>query len=466
MVALLHTLENSRVTIIMKKALFITYVFPPIAYAGTYRTLRFIRYLSENGWMPIVVTIKSDDDLFIDDALLNKVPHSVKVHRTSTIDFWRWKNRKNKSKANVNKHESGSSNNGVVNTNRICILKSLKSLIKFFLNEMMTTPDHMVFWSPFAFTKSITLLRTKNIEIIYTSSPPHSGHLPGYFLSKLFKKPWVADFRDPMLDSSGYNPASRYRRWVDRALERLIVHNAHRILIISDHYKKIIEERYPSSASKFITMPNGYDPEDFSGVEPEKFEKFTILYAGTFYANRTPGFFLKSLGLWLGRQSQEVRWSTQVLFYGIMPQEVKDQIREEGLEDIVSTPGTIPKDRLVPKLKGADILLLVIGFDDESRGTVTSKVFEYMASQRPILAIIPEGDAADILSQYDKAHVITSEDHTAVSDCLSMVHAHFATERVGQNGDQHTQSLDCETSVFDARKQTKFLSNIFNALID
>ena len=166
----------------------ITYVFPPIAYAGTYRTLRFCRYLPEYDWLPEVITIKRGDDLANDDTLLEKIPVPVKVHRTRTIDFWRWWRKRSFAKNKPIKEDNLSVVKDTEGNGQTQKKTSWPGRIKTFIWELLTTPDHMLFWVPFALLKGISILRHKAIEVIYTSSPPHSEHPVGSGIRGLFNK--------------------------------------------------------------------------------------------------------------------------------------------------------------------------------------------------------------------------------------------------------------------------------------
>lgn len=438
--------------------LIVAYVFPPIAYAGTHRTLRFCRYLPQNGWAPYVITIKEASDLDNDHRLLDRLPKDFQVYRTRTIDFWRmWRKRSEAREARRPKPEKGGPPQGGP-TGNFSGVKWL-SKIKTFLWEMVTIPDHMVFWLPFAIFKGLRILGKEKCDVIFTTSPPHSEHIAGFILSKICRKPWLADFRDPMLDSSGYAPPTRLRRKIDEFLEKLIVSNASRVLIISDHYRNLISKRYPLNAVKFITMPNGYDSERFDGSPAIKFPKFTIVYAGSFYANRSPRFFLTAFSRWLDARP-EIKDKLQVLFYGPESQEARQIVYQEGLESVVHFKGRIPQDTLIPIEKGAHLLLLIIGFDAESKGTVTSKVFEYMACKRPILALIPEGEASAILRNYDKLYWVPREDEAQLISSLDNAFETYLensdAERALSDG-SHSESA----THFDARIQTRDLAHIF-----
>jgi glycosyltransferase involved in cell wall biosynthesis len=322
----------------------------------------------------------------------------------------------------------------------------------------------MVFWVPFAVIKGIQILRVQNCDLIYTSSPPHSEQLIGYVLSKLFRKPWIADFRDPILDSSGYVPSSKFRLLIDKSLENLVVKNSDKIIIISNHYRKLISARYPKFSYKFIIVTNGYDSELFRSVPVENFDKFTIVYSGSFYAKRSPKFFLRGLSRWLAMQPAGFASKVQVFFYGFVSDEAKMLVFEEELESVVHFPGMIPHESLIPKIKGADLLLLIIGFDAQSKGTVTSKIFEYMASQRPILAIIPEGDAYEILKYYHSVYWVGSENEELLLNSLNQAYRGYL-KKPNRAAQSNNKALSYLNHLYDAQTLTRNLSNIFSEIL-
>jgi glycosyltransferase involved in cell wall biosynthesis len=438
--------------------LIIAYAFPPIAYVGTYRTLRFCKYLPESGWVPQILTVNFIKDLDNDADLLEQIPECAKVYRTPIIDFWRtWNSLKKKRNGRQGKKMQGEKQD----TSGKAAGRTGLSVFKKWIWELLTIPDHMVFWVPFALIKGAGIIRdNKNIKIIYTTSPPHSEHIIGLLLSRFFRIPWIVDFRDPMLDSSGYKPESALRAWVDRFLERTFVSHASKLLIISGYYKELMTHRYAPFSDKFITLPNGYDSTDYADMPAEKFDKFTIIYSGSFYANRTPAFFLKGFHSWFLQKSQEHQEDIQVFFYGLPSEEVREFVRENSLESVIFTPGLIPKSQLIPKLKGADLLLLIIGFDHQSRGTVTSKIFEYMACNRPVLAIMPEGDALDILKTCRTFYWIPSEDEQLLHRCLDQAYEGHLHESAGPLPAQVP-----DINKFDAKVQTRVLADLFSSLL-
>jgi glycosyltransferase involved in cell wall biosynthesis len=190
------------------------------------------------------------------------------------------------------------------------------------------------------------------------------------------------------------------------------------------------------------------------------------LYAGSFYANRNPAFFLRGFASWLRTKPQHVKDNIQVVFYGPPSPTAQTIVYEEDLQDHVLFKGMIPQNELVPKQKGAHLLLLIIGFDAESRGTVTSKVFEYMACRNPILAIIPRGDAMDILKKYPKLYPVDREDTDMLKLQLDEAYALFEKSSYPSFTPPKPATTDYNpANLYNARNQTRTIASIFTSLM-
>lgn len=426
----------------------IAYGFPPIAYAGTHRTLRFCRYLPDNGWIPTVITIRENSDLHNDYNLLKRIPKDVEIHRTNNIDIWRSIIKK---MVNEPDNRNGSRLRRFTERSR----RILRSVV---LN-LLSIPDHMLLWVPFAVAKGMDLIRNNRYDVIFTTSPPHSEHLIGMILSKVSGKSWIADFRDPIVDNFCIQELSPLGIMVNRLLERIIVRNAEKIILVSDYHHRKMSERYPSQRKKFIVIKNGFDPDFIAKIEAERFDKFTVVYSGSFYRTITPDFFLQGLRQWIDGKGRSVREDVQVLFYGVGCKRIELLAKQLDLEDVVKAGGFIPQEDIIKKQKGANLLLLLIGFDEKSRGVITSKLFEYIATGSPILAIIPEGDALDVLKDYPRYYHVLNNDYERLAASLDAAYGEFLRKRhapeEGANG-------DLDYSQFSIKVQVKDLVNIFN----
>ena len=444
-----------------KKVLVIAYGFPPIAHAGVYRTMRFCRYLPDNGWKPTVITINESEDIHSDHSLMKRIPASVRIHRTYILDIWRSIRRYQTKQARMEAARVAL-NDRDVSPGRV--VRAAKRVKRFALSAMLkafSIPDHMLFWIPFAVARGIRLMRKEDFDLIFTTSPPHSEHLAGLILAKIFRKPWVADFRDPIVDNFHTEELFRVELWLQALLERLIVRFADTVVVVTESHRQSLMNRYPADSGKFMVIRNGFDPALFRNIQPDRFDRFTILFAGTLYGTITPDFFIRGLARWLETKDPSVRDNVQALFYGMGCEKAGVLAHELGVEKVVKTSGLIPHDEIIRKQKGADLLLLIIGYDDKSAGVVTSKIYEYMAVGRPILAIMKESEALDILRDYGKFYHARHDDYPALVKALDDAYEAYLKEGSAGKGEEE-RLTGFDNSRYDVTVQVRDLVHIFN----
>jgi len=416
----------------MKKVLIIAYAFPPMPYTGVYRTLRFCKHLPEVGWQPLVLTIKDYPYHLKDYTLLDKLPKDIKIYRTPTVDpaIWlgniskKFKNLSSNLHSDIKKKTTDNTKN--ILSQNLNLLKRLGRLIL----HLLSFPDHEIFWIPFSVIYGIKIILKERPDIIYTSSPPHSTQLIGLILSKLFKKPWVADFRDPWVDVNNYSEqcfgSNTYMK-IGAYLEALVMENATRVLMVSDLYTQRVKDRYfYLNQEKFQTITNGFDKDDLEGIVPKSYSKFTITFAGNFYSHIKPDLFLEGLKLWMDRKGlNNLLNKFQILFVGHKSTDVDKMIRERDLSNIVKCIDFVPKKRAIEICLASHVLLLVIGFNKGSDGILTSKIFDYILCKKPIFAIVPEGEAAELLRKSRTGFIVSEENPDLVIQMIDNMYREF-----------------------------------------
>jgi hypothetical protein len=205
---------------------------------------------------PIVITIKEREDLYKDRSLLSELPPDVMIHRTSTFDPYLlyYSNRANRN-ANIYIEKSSIK----INTIKNDYIRKLLNNIKIIILTLLTTPDHQVFWFPFAFKKAASIIKKEKIKIFITTSPPNSGHLIGLALKKIFRISWIADFRDPWVDNFKIRKMSSTQKWIESKMENWIMENADRVIANTDTNRQRLIERYNNiDPSRFETIHNGF----------------------------------------------------------------------------------------------------------------------------------------------------------------------------------------------------------------
>ncbi len=398
----------------MKTLLMIDYYFPPQAGPGVLRTLGYVKHLSEFGWSPIVLTVQSGDNQFHDPSFLQRIPGTATVERTGSFEFVRAAKRLF-AKGSAGGESWGENGTG---TGRPWAgprwLKSLGSYAMF--------PDRRIGWLPFATTRALSIMRTHNIDAIYSTSTAVTSHLIAYVLSRRFAKPWIADFQDPWAER--LDPIHRN---LARRIERLIVRNADLVTFTAEPTRELFASTHPGIPSqKLMTIPLGFDPDIFQGVERLRDAKFVIAHFGALYYGRSPAPFLEALAECIKehpRLAQDVR----VRLFGsfdadILPQTeaVLDQLH---LKHLVQIGGIVPYGTIVQQMLSADVLLLIAFEGEDGRDLIPSKLYEYLATGNPILSMGPlESPVSRIIQAANAGLVVQAHDVRAIKDAIAQLY--------------------------------------------
>jgi glycosyltransferase involved in cell wall biosynthesis len=366
------------------KILIITYYWPPSGGAGVQRWLKFTKYLPSSGWLPVVLTVKPEFAAypFKDISLYGEIPLDVEIHRTKAINYFSLYNT-DQSKIPHAGFASGSDN-------------SRKNMISRFIRGNFFIPDPRKGWNRYAFRKACELIKLENISHIITTSPPHSTQLIGLKLKRKFPHiKWVADLRDPWTDIYYYDmfKPSLLARMADREMERNVLTKADTIITVGQTLAGILGSKGEKISHKIHILPNGYDEEDFEGILPIIPEQFTITYVGTLSpAYPVNGLIEAVKGLRVNDRPVSLK------FVGTVPEPIRELFPadEEG-----NRPDFIQyceHPEAIRYMMESTMLLLIIPDHPSNKSILTGKIFEYLATEKPVLLLGPaDGDAAQLM---------------------------------------------------------------------
>ena len=367
------------------KVLIITYYWPPSGGAGVKSWLNFTKYLPSSGWFPVVLTVDPEYAAypFSDESLYGEIPVDVEVHRTKALNFFALYNR-DQSKIPHAGFASGKD-------------KGIKSAVSRFIRGNFFIPDPRRGWNRFAFRKACELIRSQNISHIITTSPPHSTQLIGLRMKRRFPGlKWIADLRDPWTDIYYYDMfrPSLPARMLDRNLEKRVLSRADRIITVGQALASVFAAKAETVADKTEILPNGFDEEDFQGVASSVPERFTITYVGTLSPAYPVRGFIEAV--------KDIRIDGKQValqFVGTVPEEVRVLFPagdEGGAPRFISY---CEHPEAIRHMMSSSLLLLIIPDHRSNRSILTGKIFEYLATEKPILYLGPEdGDAARLLA--------------------------------------------------------------------
>jgi len=378
----------------MKRALFVAYPFPPTGGAPVRRTLKFLKFLERYGWSASVLTVKEEFARHPDPQLLAEVPRHCRVHRTASLGVFF------KQGEMASLRRSASSEAGSLRA----LLKRLRSIGGFF-----AIPEAYILWAPFALRTGLKVAAQERCAVIYATGPPFTDFLVGALLKRWTGRPLVVDFRDAWIAEPAKVWPCLLRKRIEEKLERFVIRSADAVICATEGVTEDFKRRYKRfGEEKFVAIPNGYDPDDFSGVPPGPGSpgKFRIVHTGILRRERTPREFLAALGDLL-REEPRLRSVLEVVFVGDNLRFndglfVEDYLDRFHLHDVVHLTGFVPRRRSIAYQKSADLLLLIVGkVSQEKTRTygIAGKLFDYMVAGKPILAVAERGPVHEILKR-------------------------------------------------------------------
>ena len=393
----------------MGRVLVVSYFFPPVGGIGVERVLKHVTYLPEFGWEPVVVAPANSGYRIIDPASLSRIPPGTEVHRSRTLEpshirrgVARLVRGRRRNPVGTPRTERGGgevpSPGGLMGAAN-AVWRSLVPLVFF--------PDEEVLWLPGAVRAGVRAHRISPVDAVFSSSPPITSHLAAGRVARRIGVPWVADFRDPWIGNAFARRLTAPHRALQRRLERWIVETATRVVLATERMREQYAERYPDRADRFVHLPNGYDLADLDagpGDPPPRPEAgtFRIVYAGSVYGERELAVFLDGVELLLGRRP-ELRSRLRVEFVGWLSaaNEVIARRRLPSLDPVVRHLGFVPRNEAIARQRNAGAGMVLLSDIGDRSLFATSKLYEYLGLDLPILAIVPPGEVRTILADLD-----------------------------------------------------------------
>jgi glycosyltransferase involved in cell wall biosynthesis len=374
-----------------RKVLMIVYYYPPLGGIGGMRTLRLASRLPSLGWEPLILTVSEGTLAVIRRDAADGDLEGVRVFRTFNPDLAF----KAKRLAGFDVSKTVDDAPGVGGSGP-------KARLARGVSDWLGIPDRFVDWYPFALRRALQVCREYAPEVILTSAPPDTCHLIAASVKRRALLPWVADMRDPWIDSfysRGYTIPGRINSW----LEKRTLSRADVVTAVIEPIREDIAHRL---SVPVVHVPNSYDERLLASAEPLVEGGLNILYAGSlFYPRRDPRPVFRALRRMRegGRDISRIR----IQFAGHDAGVAEGLARAEGVDANVEILGLLTPEEVISREKGAAALLYIQNFNaDPESGMVTltegptGKLLEYIGTGRPVLSLMPSmGSAEDLLRE-------------------------------------------------------------------
>jgi len=383
-----------------RNVLIVAYAFPPNAAVGSMRPLRWCRWLPRvSDWRCAVLTVDREP-LRRDPSLLAQLPTDLPLVRTPIHEPWYRLQPPDQRPGRLARVAAGA--------------------ISPLLAPLLAEPDPQRFWHRTLVPAGLRLLRERPADVVVATAPPWSSLLAAARLAREAGLPLVLDFRDPWTEiRRGTMSARRQRR--EQAAERRVCAQASAVISTSDTYSRNLAARCPGlPADRFVTLFNGYDEEAFANAPDPGVAAtgLTIVHLGSLYSRRRPYAALAGLRRWLdggpGRE-RELR----LVFVGGMDGPTRQAVAANGLAGVCEETGQLPHREAIARCRTADVLLLAMGDTELTPpGWLPSKLFEYLAVGRPVMAHTVEGEATRLLREAGADLVVAGNEPAAYADAL------------------------------------------------
>lgn len=352
----------------------LAYFFPPLGGAGVQRSLKFVKYLPQFGWAPTVITTASTAYPARDASLLAEVPADVRVVRA-------WEPR------------------GADLPARALSFAHLNAL-----SRCAAWPDHAIAWAPAAFRAALRAVREDRPDVLWSTSAPHSSHLVARAVHRRTGIPWVADFRDEWADNPHLPQEPALVRRLTRRTERAITEAADRLVYAADYF-----DFAGADPARTSVIPNGVDEDDLIGVEPAARPDgvFRLTFVGTLYGERDARPVLDALARLVAAGAIDPeRLELRIVGNNWLPE------GRLAPEIHTSETGYVAHREALSEMLAASALLLYVPPDSLAP---SGKLFEYLASERPILCVAREDNrAVQIVRELDAGVSAPSGDPAAI----------------------------------------------------
>ena len=438
----------------MKRVLIITYYWPPTGGSGVQRWVKFAKYLPSEGWQPVIYTPENPEQLAVDHSLEKEIPSEAEIIKTLITEPYELYKKF--------LHKSGHSKEAVEVNPVNAQNKSLAQKVAMWIRGNLFRPDPRCLWIGPSVRYLKKYLVENPVDLIVSTGPPQSMHMIGLKLAKETGLPWIADFRDPWTKIFYFKHLSMTRateRWHHR-MERKVLDNATAVVAVSP----LVQQEFQAMTQTPVELiTNGYDDCDFphgkdKGAEGGPDKDFTITHTGLFAADGNPTVLWDVLSEKCSKD-ENFRKHLKIKLVGKTDIQIIKSLEDAGLKANLIDMGYQPHNIAIEEQRTASLLILPLRKEPEYKAVLPGKLFEYLASWRPVLGIgQPDGAMSMILNTTKTGVVLDWSDKTSIGRFIDLCWSNHLKGNLTVE--------DADISQFTRRNLTRRMAELFENIIE
>ena len=438
----------------MKRVLIISYYWPPTGGSGVQRWVKFAKYLPLEGWQPVIYTPENPEQLATDESLAAEIPAEAEVIKTRIVEPYEiYKKLLRKSG-----HSKEAVEVNPVNAQN----KSFLQKVAMWVRGNLFRPDPRCLWISPSVRFLKKYLKEHPVDLIVSTGPPQSMHLIGRRLALATGIPWIADFRDPWTKIFYFKHLSMTRgteKW-HKKMEQKVLDDATVVVAVSP----LVQQEFQAMTQTPVQLiTNGFDECDFAAEKSHKVggspgQELCFTHTGLFAADGNPTMLWDVLAEKCN-VNESFRKALKIKLIGKTDDSILAALDKAGLSEAVDNVGYLPHSEAVEQQRNASILILPLRKEPEYKAVLPGKLFEYLASRRPVLGIgQPDGAMAMILNETKTGVVLDWEDREAITQFIDSCWENHLTGELATDG--------ADISQFTRRNLTRRMAQLFEETIN
>ncbi len=412
--------------------------------SGVQRPLKFVKYLREFGWNPIVLRPEPGIYSHFDDSL----ERELKKTKVEVISL----------QPQTPFHVAAGSNQEKYRERKIP--DWLAKIVRRFLRLFMF-PDNKKGWIEPAYQKAVEIIENRDVDLIFSTAPPFSNHVAAAKISDQTNLPLILDYRDLWLNNHFMDDMFGWQKRRMKKLEEFCLQRTKGVTALDDFMIDDIRSCYPEIDFNGFEVSHGFDPEDFENLEGKatleyRKGKLNFLYSGLFYEQNQPDILLKALVKAANENALNLE-QIHLHFQGGLDVRIQHLVEKLGLSNIVTDYGYVNHEIATANLLEADVLWMISNFDAKHKQIKSGKLFEYIGTGKPILGLLHPGEASRLLEQYGAGFVGNLSTPEKVQSTLETIFEQWEKDQLPEANKEFI-------ALFDRKKLTLKLAKIFDKI--